>query len=99
MATVIDPVCGMRIEADDAAAIAEHQRPEAWATVHWNRLRGSHGDSAGLSVVQQVLLVDCSPNPGTWSRCVGDDARSVANEEAVVGEHDPSCEHRGMEQQ
>jgi len=24
MATVIDPVCGMRIEADDAAAIAEH---------------------------------------------------------------------------
>ena len=25
MATVIDPVCGMRIEADDAAAIAEHQ--------------------------------------------------------------------------
>jgi adenylate cyclase len=25
MATVIDPVCGMRIEADDAAAIAEHE--------------------------------------------------------------------------
>ena len=25
MATVIDPVCGMRIEADDAAAIAEQE--------------------------------------------------------------------------
>ncbi|MFL5981642.1 MAG: YHS domain-containing protein [Gaiellaceae bacterium] len=25
MATVIDPICGMRIEADDAAAIAEHE--------------------------------------------------------------------------
>src|ERR1041384_4441208 len=25
MATVIDPVCGMRIEADDAAAIAERE--------------------------------------------------------------------------
>ena len=25
MATVIDPVCGMRIESDDAAAIAKHE--------------------------------------------------------------------------